>query len=268
MSTSLSHFQPNPSYGHGIYRRLVRLSAVERRVLATVDDTHHAMWLVLDHDGVQVTAIECGIERGPATSCSGAPANLTDIVGAPIDLASADFAHRLPPGANCTHLSDLLRWAMRAAQGPGGEIEYEISVPDQMADPVWIEIKRSGLIVHRWLVKGETIQAPALLAGRPLFRGFLAWARAAFGPADLEAGIMLQRGAWVARGLRYVVDRTSVPLSAAAGMQGACFSYSGENWRTARNNLNYVRDFTAGVVEQENSARLRARLEGNSHDPI
>lgn len=248
---SLGHFPLAPNFGAGVYRRLVRLRSTPSSVLATVDDTHHAMWLLLRHDGLHVLAVDAGIERGPATTCGGAPAALSRIVGAALDASEKDVTALLPPIANCTHLGDLLRWSMaRAREGKVGSTEFRISVPDAKDDGVWLEISRDDATIHRWYVRDLMIVLPVHLAGRPLLRGFFGWARETFDEADLEAAVMLQRGAWVARGRRYVVDASPLPLQLAEDMKDACHSYSGDSWTVATNHVGYVRDFTSGVVEQ------------------
>lgn len=262
---SLAHFDLDPRYGGGTYRRRVTLRGRPNAIVATVLDTHHSMWLLLNHKGGAVASVEAAIERGPATTCGDAGAELASVIGTRLDASPAELSAKLPPAGQCTHLADLLRWALRAAhRGPRPDV-YEITVPDQGCGPVWIQIERNGAIVHRWLVDGETIVAPAELAGRPLLRGFRAWARAQFNEDDLEAAIMLQRGAWVARGRRYVVDRAIVPLRAARAMQNACFSYSGANWTTATNNLGYVRDFSGGLPPTTMPGRVLELLGEDHH---
>lgn len=261
---SLSHFAPNPDYGSGIYRRLVRIVVRPQATLASIDDTHHAMWVLLHHRGGLVTGVDGAIERGPATSCGQAAAGLAAVEGMAVRATNSEITARLSPSENCTHLGDLLRWAFRHCERE--TVEYRIAVPDEGAEPIWMEVMRGERIVHRWLVSGETILAPETVAGRPLLRGFHRWASEIFDADDLEAALMLQRGAWVARGRRYLVDHEIVPLRDAAGMESACFSYSGHNWATATNNLHYVRDFTRGVVEHPLPPRVRKITGENGHE--
>lgn len=259
---SLSHFDLNGDFGSGVYRRRIRIVAGEERAAAAIDDTHHAMWLLLGHDGDRITNVSAAIERGPTTSCGGAPAGLDAVVGMRLASTNSELTARLPITANCTHLGDLLRWTMAAAAEGAITTTYDVEVPDQSGSPVWIEIRRDGLSIHRWLVNRNTIIAPATCAERPLMRGFLAWASKTFSGEALRAAIMLQRGAWVARGRRYIVDRRIIPLRAAEGMEGACHSYSGAGWVTAMNRLGYVRDFTDGVAEHPLPIHIHQTLQG------
>lgn len=259
---TLLHFDLNDQFGSGIYRRRVRIAVGERSAAAALDDTHHAMWLLLHHDGTRLTDVSAAIERGPTTSCGGAPAGLKAIVGVGLAAPPGELASRLPVTANCTHLGDLLRWTVSSMADGLAATTYDIVVPDQAGPPVWIEICRDGLSVHRWLVDRETIIEPFDFARRPLMRGFLGWASTSFSGEELRAAIMLQRGAWVARGRRYIVDRRIIPLRAADGMEGACHSYSGASWATAVNKLGYVRDFSDRVVEHPLSGPVRQQLGG------
>jgi len=258
---SLGHFPLNPEYGSGCYRRLVTISRDERSVLATVDDTHHAMWVLVEHDGKAVTAVRSGIERGPATTCRGSSAGLEALVGHPFD--QRPTARLLPTTANCTHLADLAAWALAGASHPSTAREFEITVPDELDEPVWVTISRDGQLVHKWLIKDHKILAPDMLEGRQLMRGFTAWARDKFKDDALEAALMLQRGVFVARGRTRVVDLPpAIPLRAAAGMANACYSYSGDRLETATSIVGYVRDFTSGVVRTPPPREIIARFEG------
>lgn len=261
---SLTHFEPNADYGTGAYRRLIRFVAREDGVTASIDDTHHAMWIRIDHSDGRIVEVDAGIERGPATSCGHAPAGLAALKGLAVAGGDTEVAKRLGPAENCTHLGDLVRWAL--ARLGNGSTEYLVTVPDEVDEAVWIDIRREGTVVHRWLVRRDSIVSPARLAGRPLLRGFRSWVVEAFAGEELEAAMMLHRGAWVARARRYSVDRRIVPLRSAAGMEGACFSYSGANWNDATNNLNYVRDFTRGIVEHPLPARATRPYEERGHD--
>lgn len=256
---ALQHLQPNPAYGTGIYRRRIEFVALEYRVLAILDDTHHAMWLVLDHDNRKVTAVTGGFTRQPATPCHRAVAGLEQLVGASLDVSAIELRLRLPFASNCTHLADLARSTMRARHRRVGTVRYDIVIPDAGDGGEWIEISREAIPVHRWKVVGSTIVAPVLLEGSPLLGGFTGWAREAFSGDDLDAAMMLQRGVFVARALPYKVDPSPpIALHSYGGMEGACVSYSGENWRTATGTENFVRDFTDRVIPQKLPAHIAA----------
>lgn len=256
---ALHHLQPNPGYGTGTFRRRIAFVARSTRVLATLDDTHHAMWIALDHNGREVTALTGGFTRQPATPCNQAVAGLQALVGMSLDATAIDLRLSLPFASNCTHLADLSRSAMRARHRRMGATRYDIVIPDACDEPEWIEISRDAVSVHRWRVATSTIVAPEALRGKPLLGGFTRWAREAFSSDDLDAAMMLQRGVFVARALPYKVDPSPpIPLRNYGGMEGACFSYSGENWRSATGMEGFVRDFTDRVIPQKLPAHIAA----------
>lgn len=260
MARTLKHFPPNPDYGRGIYRRLLRFAADSAGMAAQVDDTHHGYWVTIDHDGAEVTAIDAGFMRAPTTVCSGAITGLAALIGLPIGASISNILTQLPASSNCTHLADLACWSLAQA---GRSVAWEIAIPDQVDAPVWIEIARDGATVHRWQVANHQIVAPSMLAGRPMMKGFMAWARATFDDEALLAATMLQRGLFVARGREHVVDQGEpMPLARAEGMAGMCWSYSGERFEYAMGALGYVRDFTAGVTSEKLPPHVAARLQG------
>lgn len=261
MAKTLAHFPINPDFGRGVYRRRLRFACDPRGMVALVDDTHHSYWLSLDHDGEQVIAIDAGFMRAPTTACRGARAGLAALIGAPVAASARDIVARLPAASNCTHLGDLACWSLAQA---GRSAVWEIAIPDQAAAPVWIEICRDGTAVHRWLVANQHIIAPTTLAGRPMMKGFIAWARTAFDDHDLLAATMLQRGLFVARGREHTVDQGEpTPLAIADGMAGMCWSYSGSRLDDAVGMLGYVRDFTAGITPETPPPHIVARLKGS-----
>jgi hypothetical protein len=259
---ALEHLPLNPAYGAGVYRRRLRFFARPTRILATLDDTHHAMWIALDHDGARVTAVDGLITRRPATPCNDAFVGLSALVGLELDASAADRAARLPLPHNCMHLTDLSRWALHPGHRATPATQYDITVPDGGPEPTWIEIAQDGTSRHRWLVHDAVIRAPEPFSGQALLGKFSSWARATFAGLELEAAMMLQRGVFVARALPYVVDPSPpIPLRDYGGMEGACVSYSGENWRTATGMTDFVEDFTQGVSLQRLPAPIARYFE-------
>lgn len=260
MIPELAHFPPHPQYGHGIYRRLLRFVGWAGGVTAQVDDTHHSYWIQIGDDGSTVTAVDGAFLRAPTSACSGSVAGLQALVGTSIKAPARELLGRLPPASNCTHLSDLACWASlhRARSAT-----WAIAIPDETDAPVEIEITRDGVPFHRWTVRHHRITAPAALRGLPLMRGFMAWARDTFSADALLAAIMLQRGLFVARGRRHLVDAGTqpVPVAVAEGMAGTCWSYSGERRAYATCSLGYVEDFTDGVRPAPSPPHVAARLD-------
>lgn len=265
---TLARFPLNPDYGSGCYRRLLSFYVLDGAVLGTIDDSHHAMWLLLRHDGQRIESVEADIGRGPATSCRGSASGLQSLIGLPFQADGHAAMALLDCVQNCTHLSDLALWSLRVAQREpvGSRVEYRIRVEDDGGAPFRIEIAKDGRTIHSWLVSGNGVLAPAPLTSMPLLRGFMAKARAHFQHDSLEAAIMLQRGFWVARGRRHIVDAAPVPLTFYEDMEDACYSYAGEQWRTATSHVDYVRDVTHGIRPHPLPDHISRLISGYDHD--
>lgn len=247
---SLDRYPEDRSYGKGVYRRRVQLDRDVDRILATLDDTHHSMWLTLETGDNRVVGIDAGFTRVPATTCPGAVVGLRALIGRPIAGASSNMRAIFPAPENCTHLVDLAAWALSHAARASALRVVDVCVPDERGS-IWVEVRVDGVIAHRWLVADHRIVAPTSLRGLPLMRGFLAWARERFDGDDLELAIMLQRGVFVARGRRYVVDAAPPkPLAAAPAMLDACYSYARDRIDQAFDTVGYVRDFTTAIVAE------------------
>lgn len=246
---SLAHFPLNPDYGSGRYQRRLRFHCTRHAVLAMLDDTHHAMWLAIRHDGATIAEVSAMVARGPATTCGEAAQGLSALIGMPLSSDRRAIAAALTPTENCTHLADLTVWALRA--WASGSAQFDICVADDAGEPYALSVSRDGALVHDWIAEGHSVVWPPPLAGTPLMRGFAKRARAHFEGDALEAAIMLQRGVFVARGRRHQVD-LAPPLSLrqAEGMADSCYSHAAERLDRAMNHVGYVRDFTAGVTPE------------------
>lgn len=256
--STLAHFPLNPEFGVGSYRRCLRFAAWAGGVAAQVSDTHHGYWLDLRHDGRQVMAIDAAFLRAPTQVCPGAVAGLKAMVGVRLDEPTRDMLARLPAQVNCTHLGDLALWSIAHAEQSA---TWDIEIPDQGEAPVWISIARDGRLIHRWQIVDHRIAAPEHLAERPLMRGFARWAHETFDGDEMLGATMLQRGIFVARGREHIVDRLPLtPLADAAGMEGMCWSYSGDRFTSAHGTIGYVRDFTHNVIMDEPPEAIARRF--------
>jgi hypothetical protein len=209
----------------GVYRRRIRLIAAPGTVRAALEDTAHAMRLVLRHDGARVTGIEPRFTRIPLTTCAGAAEPLRALVGLPLASYPEKRLATLDPRLNCTHLYHLALLALAHASRNGTR-QYDVAVPCDRSAPVWASLHRDGAIVHHWQIEGGGILAPAALAGRPVLQGFSRWAAAHFDAETFEAAIVLHNGIFVSGAGHW---ETTKPRSLRASdypeLLGACFSY-------------------------------------------
>jgi hypothetical protein len=235
----------NAAYGSGIFRRRIRLLAEAGSVFAGLEDTNHAMGLVLRHDGARVTAIESRMQRVPLSTCAGAAVPLRAFVGAPLAPYPSRPSDAVDARMNCTHLHHLALLAIAHACRGGGR-QYDVEVPDEHPDPVWSVVRRDGGEVHRWRTLEGRILEPAPLAGSPMAKGFARWAAARFDGDDLEAAFVFS-GAYMVSFIRRYDTRAWTGHSAAsqADMAGKCHSYQPEVARAGVYLAREVRDTTA-----------------------
>lgn len=237
--------RPNPDYGTGIFRRRIHLRAGEACVGVELEDGNHGFRLELRHDGEQVTAIAVDALRHPFDTCPEAVSVLQRIVGHRLASPLQELRNRLVPGDNCTHMLDMAALAVCHAARKGAVLEYDMAVEDAGDRPSLVEITGNGRVIHTWRVSEHRIVAPQPLAGKPMMRGFHAWASQAFDGAELEAAIALQRAYFVAQSRRFSFDPPEANPALADGMpQCSCYSYNtGVVERAVRHTVT-MRDFT------------------------
>lgn len=209
----------------GVYRRRIRLIAAPGSVRAALEDTAHAMRLVLCHDGARVTGVEPLFTRIPLTTCAGAVEPLRALAGLPLTSYPEKRFDTVDPRLNCTHLYHLALLALAHASRSGTR-QYDVAVPCDRSAPVQASLHRDGTLVHCWQLEGGTILAPAELAGRPVLQGFSRWAAAYFDAEAFEAAMVLHNGIFVSgAGHWETLTPRSLRASDYPELLGACFSY-------------------------------------------
>lgn len=236
----------NPDFGHGVYRRRIRLEQLGNSVDGKLEDCNHGFCVMVYHDGEKVTAIEPEHKRVPYTTCGGAGRELQALVGTPLGLSSQELAERVNPRANCTHWLDLTLLAIRHAARNETVRQYDVEVPDEDNRATDAKVFRNNELVHHWLMRDWVLQAPEEMAGNTLFRGFSAWANSAFtDEEDKEAAFILQKGYFVSRARRFDIEKVSGESAAAhMSMRDACYSYSAPQRDSAVRTSGTTRDFT------------------------
>lgn len=243
---------PNPHYGTGIFRRRLRVSTAPREVMVELEDCNHGFRLRLWHDGERVTAVEVKPLRVPFNTCAEAQRPLQRVIGHRLDEDEATLRSRLVPGENCTHMYDMAILAVTHAAANRGEARatrlYDMAVDDERAGITRASISCDGVPVHEWHIaspRSHTITAPDAHAGKPVMRGFHAWASQAFTEMPREAAVALQRAYFVAQARRHSFEPIAAHPGISDGMpQGACYSYNTGAVERALRSHGTVRDFT------------------------
>ncbi|MBP6104987.1 MAG: DUF2889 domain-containing protein [Steroidobacteraceae bacterium] len=215
----------NPRFGEGVFRRRLRLFAEADQVRAGLEDTNHAMRLVLRHDGERVTEVEPRMTRIPISTCPGAAGPLRAFVGLPLTPYPSRPSGVVGAHANCTHLHHLTLLAIAHA-GRIGRRQYDVEVPDEHPAPVWSSVRRDGVEIHRWRTFEGSIVGPEAVAGLPLRGGIARWAVERFEGDALEAAFVLANAYVVSFSRRYEVNAWAGQRAAADGhISGKCYGY-------------------------------------------
>jgi len=240
--------RPNPRYGSGVFRRRIRVHPGDGMVTVELEDGNHGFRLRLHHDAQAVTAIEADPIRHPFGTCAEAVRPLQQFVGARLADGARALRERIAAGEHCTHLYDMAMLALAHAGRGGRALQYDMAIDDETDRPARAEIRRDGVVVHAWKVRDKQVVEPQALAGKPMMRGFHAWASQAFAGDALEAAGALQRAYFVAQSRRYDFDPPELNPATADGMpHGSCYSYNRGVVERAFRSGGTVRDFTHGA---------------------
>ena len=241
-------YPPNPDYGNGLYRRRIRLVHAAGEVCGELEDDCHGFRVVLQHDGRVVTGVSGSALRVPMSTCGQALKPLQGLVGIALDTPLSEIAASVHPRSNCTHWYDLALLALVHATQGEAERVYDVEVVDQPSDgsPARAEVLLNGESIHCWLLDGTAVAEPSAFAGKPMLKGFSAWANDAFDGAAREAAFVLSKGVFVAFSRLFDMSNSSGQSALAhANMRGACYTYSAGVVEHAVRNHDVVRDFSA-----------------------
>jgi hypothetical protein len=217
--------------------------------MAEFADIYHQMHCELRHDGEKVLSVKASMPRIPTSLCRGAIDVLGTLKGASLTTSLRDLYDGNRSREHCTHLYDLAVLGLRHSLRQG-EVIYEAEVPD-MNRAVDISVTRNGKLVHNWRIRDEKIVLPVELTGKPILKGFMAWAAERYDEDQLEAALVLSRTVFIARGRRFAIDRgRGHTLDAHKSLSGSCFAY-----QPSRSPLGHYlgtneRDFTASAEIQ------------------
>lgn len=193
--------RPAVPYGHGIYRRRIRLVARGDTVRADLEDDFHRFGVVLRHAGERVAEARGESFRFPWETCPGASARIEELVGLPLLGRAADLAAHTDVRLHCTHLYDLFALALAHAAAGRRRRQYDVAVPDRVERRTEVTLQRDGAPLLAWRVEGQRVVGPPAFAGLVLRgRPFLAWIHANLDPDTAEAALVLRRACYIALG--------------------------------------------------------------------
>jgi len=241
---------PHPRYGERVFRRRIRLLADDATVVrGGLEDNLHACRLSLHHDGHAIRAIEAQWLRYPTRICPASTTHLERLVGRPLTGSRAEFRSWEDPRTHCTHLHDLLGFAVAQALRGTPSRQYDVTLPDpHEGESTLAEVALDGRVVHRWRIDHPRIAAPVELAGREVLRGFAAWSAQVWSGDELEAAAVLQMAIIVGTSQRWdlAAMRQRAPdetLSARERAANTCFAYQNVRFDSALPVVDSVRDY-------------------------
>lgn len=242
-------FSPNPDYGSGIYRRRIQILKTVDLVICELIDDYHEMACTLHHDGRHITQANAYIRRAPFTTCPGATVATEELVGLPLDIARRQLYGEGRPQRNCTHIFDLVAFAISQSRSDRWVSQIDFVVPDLTGNGAYVEALVDGRSELRWWISpDEVIADPSAFSGRSLFQGYARWAEAHFSGLHLDLALHIQKVVLVARGRRWKIqDESENSIRDEPERIGACFTFSEPQFSIAKPNPDYVRDFTRGL---------------------
>lgn len=240
------NYPENPDFGKGIFRRRIRVENHDGWVSGDIEDCNHGFQVQIHHDGKHLTRVEGQARRTPFTTCPFAINPLQALVGIPLGLKAKDLARKIDARANCTHWLDVALLAIIHASRHEKVRQYDIDIPDELDTATTVTVKRNNEIVLQWQVKDWQIQTPESLLGKPLFKGFSAWANDFSDDEDeKEAAFIVQKAYFVSRARLFSTnDMAGESADAHPTMYDACFTYSQPQRSQAKRTDNTTYDFT------------------------
>ncbi len=244
---SLPDYPSNPHYGHGVYRRRIRLEQGDGCVHGALEDTNHGFRVTVHHNGSTVTAIDAQPLRIPYTSCPGAIEPIKGFVGTSIHASLRDLNFHMPPSSNCTHLLDLTVMSIRHAANATPVRQWDIAVTDltDTQDAI-CTVHRDGKPIFCWQARDLKLTHPPEFKGNAFYLGFGKWATQVFSGDELEAAFILQKGYFVSLARIFDVDKLAgePALASKASMGGACYTYSSPAIEHGVRSSGSIRDFS------------------------
>lgn len=245
MTATTYRIEPNPDYGRGLYRRRVGLQQLSPgEVLAELEDDQHGFRVRLRHDGERIIAVQAEALRVPMNTCGGAVLELSKVRGA-LSHRARDINQYANSRANCTHLFDLLGFAVSHSLRAAPQRQYDTVVHDEQADGSQrVTGAIDGEPVFDWSLRDNVIQNPGTLHQVNTQKGFAAWAEQHLSTDEQELGLVIQRSLIVAITRRISVPALDgMPLLTDPMGKGICYSYSEPALSAAYRRGDNARDF-------------------------
>jgi len=197
----------NQNYGKGVFRRRILLRSIGQSVIAELEDDNHAFHINMGHDGHVINRIDVEFVRVPRNLCDGAGEPLRQLVGAELSASPLALTMYADPRANCTHLFDLLSFAVTHAKRGEKRRQYDALIWDERDGKMYFELQSNCDVILAGVLQQGIFLSPALFGGRSIYNGFTTWCREALDSLQLEAALVLQRAHFVSITRRVQMDK-------------------------------------------------------------
>jgi hypothetical protein len=199
-------------------RRLTLHRPTPASLEVELEDHIHHVAVSIEHGDGRVGSIAGRGVRLPWSLCSGATAQLDELVGSALGASPAvDDA-----GAHCTHLLDAASSAIRFGGSDAASRRYDLTVTDWNTQVATGRARRDDgreLVVR---TDGRTI-LDRPYEGRSLGAGFARWAMDALDPDEAELALLLRRAIWMRASPAIDLDQLDV-LRESGVPPGSCFA--------------------------------------------
>lgn len=235
----LAGLAPNPDFGTGYFARAWAMRRLAPdRLEVVMEDSAHALAMVLTHDSERLTGVEARWERSPISSCAGAAAFLTGIVGCPLTDDLQALGLQADARSHCTHMFDTLRLGVIHIARDRPDIRYDVVLPDTLDGPQPVQLLIDGALELEILIDGDmTILSPDGLVGAPLMRGFARWAQGRLSNEMFERLVIIQRAVFVSRGRKIDTARYhGAPAPMLGPPEGSCYASQPDRYAGATRN--------------------------------
>lgn len=243
----LAGMEPNPDFGTGYFARswAMRRLAPDR-LEVVMEDSSHALAMVLSHDAEKLTGVEARWERNPISSCAGAAGFLAHMAGCPLTDDLQALGLQADARSHCTHMFDTLRLGIVHIARGRPDHRYDVVMPDRLEGPQPVQLFIDGALWLEIAIDGDmTILSPDWLAGAPLMRGFAKWAEGRLSTEMFERLVIIQRAAFVSQGRRIDMPRYYGAAAHLLGPpEGSCYASQPERYADATRNPSSRPDLT------------------------
>lgn len=223
----LSGLEPNPAFGTGYFVRSWAMRRIAAdRLEVVMEDSSHALAMLLTHDDATLTGVEARWVRNPISSCTGAASFLSGMAGCPLSEDIQALGLQADALSHCTHMFDTCRLGIVHIAARRPDHRYDVVVPDSMSGLQPVQLLIDGVLWLEIMLDEEmTIASPDWLAGAPLMRGFARWARDRLSQAIFERLVIMQRSVFVSRGRRIdMMHYYGAPAHMLGPPEGSCYA--------------------------------------------